>query len=213
MISEEAAGEVATGSEKERPVEASRKEMINKVLGVRTPEAAPDPVDTDKAFYREYRITGADLGSTPDEILMRLKSESQEPDELDEEILDQLLFTGGYQREYKMGKKGSFVLRTISPAAMSRSESALGKVIGENEDPTIFAVKATMVARSLDQINGRRIDSTDGSQEAFESEEALMERIRYVLSMQTVLVDTIGDRLNAFIVRVKRATEKSISTF
>ena len=166
-------------------------------------EGTPDPLDS-------YRMQDQDMGLTVSEVRDRLLKTNSEPTEDEEEILDQLIFKGFYERTLKLGKRGSFTLRTTSPRVLHNAILALikegdSKVTGAQQN-------ALTVAESLSSYNGE-LTCQARNQDDFESLEAITQRLEFVMGMPLPVVNAIGSRLNAFQNQIQVATRKQTANF
>lgn len=167
--------------------------------------------ETFKKFGKTYRISERDAGYSAWELYQELQEgEDREPNDLDEEILDELMMNGHYERRFDIGSS-SFVLRTVGPKTRHHAVHALNETL-EDEAATPAMRNMLIVAEQLAAFNGE--STTQGAPQAdFESKTAVQARIQFCQDLATPILDAIGSRVNAFRDRVNDATSRSVSNF
>lgn len=167
--------------------------------------------ETFEKFGKTYRIAEEDAGFSPWELFQDLKEgEDREPNEMDEDILDELMMQGYYERQFEIGNS-SFRLRTVGPKTRHHAVHVINETL-EEEAVTPAMRNMLIVAEQLSVFNG---ESTTQSapQSDFESRPAVKARVQFCTDLATPVLDAIGSRVNAFRDRVNTATSRSVSNF
>lgn len=167
-----------------------------------------------KKFWKTYRFSATDIGLTPFDVFQQLENSDRVPDEDEEKILDSLIFIGRYRETFRLGKKGSFELTTIS----SKMERLIRRRINEGveSDPSGFTqtFNAMAVARCLVSFNDKpTCDIYDPKDPKFEDEEQFDKRLDFALSLPIEVLDAMGASVNRFMKKTSGVMARSLKDF
>lgn len=164
-------------------------------------------------FLSTYRFTREDLGFTPEEVYRNKFEEDDEPDALEQDVLDAMIFQGAYTQDFSIGDKVTFTLSTHRPMATRNALSILREKETDDQSGMDTMFNTMMVARNLVQIRGKETCKADPGDQKFKSRESIKKRFEFCNDLPQPILDAIGSRVNMFLQRIGKATMRDLTNF